>query len=363
MLTVLQVNKKQLSDALSIIQVGKIFPILENVRLTVNKEGLFLEGYDYEIYTSVKIPYAGTIDNEVKALIPKKALSDIFKKLKGKEIAITFTNDNVVINGIMIKSNNEMLEEYPNVEIPSEHVINYDVNSLFKSIKKVEHAMAKEPEKFHINGLCLNGNEVVSIDGHRLAIYKLPNVLVNDRLLIPYKTIKLLMKLKPKSNNITIHYDSEKIAFTVDNITILSHQLENRYPNYHDVIPNDSKNNIVFKVNKQDMIEAIEKVIVVDDRKNKPIALEITEGILTIKTALTRYDNIDFYSEMHLSIEVLRNTVGNYKIGFNGKYLIDALSSVENEAIIKIIDKDSQITILDNQDSNYLSLVMPMEIQ
>jgi DNA polymerase III beta subunit len=363
MLTVIQVNKKQLTEALNIIQVGKIFPILENVRLTVNRSGLILEGYDYEVYTAVKIPYAGTIDNEIKALIPKKALSDIVKKLKDKEITITITDNNVVINGITLKTNSEMLEEYPNMDIPSEHVIDYDVNSLFKAIRKVEHAMAKEPEKFYINGLCLNGNEVVGTDGHRLALYKLPNVLTNDRLLIPYKTVKLLMKLKPKSNNITIQYNTEKISFTVDNITILSHQLENRYPNYYDVIPGDGANNIVFKVNKQDIIEAIEKIIIVDNRKEKSIALEITDNMLTIKTALTRYDNIDFYSEMVLPIEVLRNTVGNYRIGFNGKYLIDALSSVENEAIIKIINKDSQITILDNQDNNYLSLVMPMEIQ
>lgn len=358
---VLQVSKKDLSEALKIIQTSKIFPILERIRLTVNRQDLVIDGFDNEIYTSVRLKYNGSVNKTVRALIPKKILSDIVKKLKGKEVTISIDDENVYVNGITIKADNNMLMEYPNMEIPK-NKITYNGVSLFNAIRKVKHAMSKDADRFSTDGICITKNEVVATDGHRLALYTLDAVITEDKLLIPYKTVNLLMKIKPKGT-VNIYYNQNKVCFEVDNIKILSYQLEDEYPNYHDVIPDDAKNNIVFKVSKQVLLDAIEKVIVADDRKEKPIALDIIDDKLIIKTSQTRYDNASYYSEASVDIKILRNNLGNFKVGFNGSYLIDAISSVENKAIIKFIDKDSQATVLDAEHDNYIALVMPMKIE
>ncbi|MBX0311740.1 MAG: DNA polymerase III subunit beta [Sulfurihydrogenibium sp.] len=356
-----KISKKELSEALKIIQTSKIFPILEKVRLTVSQDGLIIDGFDNEIYTSVKLKHNGNVNGTIQALIPKKMFSDIVKKLKEKEITISIDNENVYIGGITIKADNDILMEYPNMEIP-ENKITCDGISLFNAINKVKHASTKDPDKFSINGICINKNEIVATDGHRLALYTLDTAITENRLLIPYKTVNLLMKIKPK-NSINIYYNQDKICFEINNIKILSYQLENRYPNYHDVIPKDATNNIVFKIDKQALLDAIEKVIVADDRKEKPIVLDIIDNKLIIKTSQTKYDEASYYSEASIDISIFKNNLGNYRIGFNGLYLIDAINSVEDEAIIKLIDKDSQITVLDANYDNYIALVMPMEIK
>jgi DNA polymerase-3 subunit beta len=359
MTAVLQISKKALAEAFKVLQTDKAIPVLECVRLSISQNVLTLEGYDGDICSVVKLPIIGNVNKDLKVLVSKKVLQDIIKKLKDKDIVLAISENEIIINStIRVKTeDNDMLEEYPNMFYIPENktVVKTD---LLEAINKVKYAMTKDIYKFHINAVCINQNEVVAVDGHRLAVYKLDYAVANDMLLIPYKTVNLISKLKVK-NDIVIYYDKDNILFEMDNIMILSNRLDNKFPNYHDVIPSEDKNNIIFKVNKQLLTDAIEKSIIANDNEVKSVIFEIINNRLVIKSN-SRYN--DFHFEMPINIDIIKSNINNLRIGFNAKYLLEALSCVNNEAIFKIIDSDSQITLLDMQDSKYLALVMPITL-
>jgi DNA polymerase-3 subunit beta len=357
----LQISKKVLTEAIRLSVSGKVYPIMESVRLTAGSGSLVIDGFDGVLYTSHTLPC--DVMQEGAVLINKKQLTDALKKLKDTKINIKADGDALYLNNIKLPTFNNYLEEFYLVDFQPEHsfilpseAINY--------IEKVRHAVSKDESRFAINGVHLKGNEIVATDGHRLALYSLKSASFKE-ITLPVKLVDLLLKIKIKSDN-NISFNKEMVCVEAGSYKVYGYITDAIFPNYRDVIPSDDRNILIIKANKEALIDIIERVIIGDDRKDKSIQIDILGSTLKVKTAISSggyysYDNkTDYYSEAEMPIEILRGF--ELKIGFNSKYLLDAIRPIQGDVIIKFIDKDGQITVLDTADDGYLALVMPMTI-
>lgn len=357
----LTINKKTLTEAVRFSAVGKMYPITEHVRLKASADSLIIDGYDGELYTSYSLPC--NVEKEGVVLVSKKLLADALKKLKDANITIKADPDAVYIGNIKLPAFEEGLEEFYLMDFKEEASFILP-SEAFKHIEKVRHAVCKDTDRFNLTGVHLRGSDIVATDGHRLALYTLKDVKF-ETITLPVKLIDLLLKMKIK-NDVKIYFNSERVCAEVGGFKIYAYLSEGIFPNYRDVIPSDDRNTVIIKVNKEALIDTIERVIIGDDRKDKPIQIDIINNTLKVKTATSSggyysyNDKTDHYSEADVNIELLKGS--ELQIGFNARYLLDAIRPIQGDIIIKFIDKDSQITVLDTADDGYLALVMPMVI-
>ena len=131
--------------------------------------------------------------------------------------------------------------------------------------------------------------------------------------------------------------------------------LEGVFPDYTQVIPKSF--NIEVEVLKGDILDSVKRVVEAEESDAKPIKLTLKENKLIISTPTVE----DAYAEDEIDIEYNQE---EFEIGFNGKYIIDAIDEIEDRnVIVKFIDKDCQAVIIpENHKERYLAVVMPMTI-
>jgi DNA polymerase sliding clamp subunit (PCNA homolog) len=196
----------------------------------------------------------------------------------------------------------------------------------------------------------------VATDGHRLALY---NIQVNGNLegkyIVPLKALNELKKLVSDFEDVEVAVSGSSIFFKGSNYILSARLLEGVFPDYTQVIPNSF--NIEIVLSKSELIDSIKRVIIAEDNDNKPIKLKLVNNKLIISTPPTS----DAYAEDEIEV----NYDGEeFEIGFNGKYILEAVDEIENENIvIKFINKDSQTVIVpEDSEERYLAVVMPMTI-
>jgi DNA polymerase III, beta subunit (EC 2.7.7.7) len=243
---------------------------------------------------------------------------------------------------------------------PSDLAILISGQELLKGISKTIYAVSKDESRFALNGVCfsfINGKlDFVATDGHRLALY---NIQVNGNLegkyIVPLKALNELKKLVSDFEDVEVAVSGSSIFFKGSNYILSARLLEGVFPDYTQVIPNSF--NIEIVLSKSELIDSIKRVIIAEDNDNKPIKLKLVNNKLIISTPPTS----DAYAEDEIEV----NYDGEeFEIGFNGKYILEAVDEIEDKNIVvKFINKDSQTVIIpENPEERYLAVVMPMTI-
>ena len=254
-------------------------------------------------------------------------------------------------------------DDYPLPEsFPSDATILISGKELLEGINKTIYAVSKDSSRFALNGVCFsfNGNklELVATDGHRLALF---NIQINGKLegkyIVPIKALNELKKLVSDIEDVEIAVSESTIFFKGYNYTMSARLLEGVFPDYKQVIPNNF--NIEITLPKAELINSIKRITIAEEDENKPIRMLLTKNKLIISTA-SRIST-DAYAED----EIDTNYDGQeFEIGFNGKYILEAVDKIDSDnVIIKFINKDLQVVVIpENQEENYLAVVMPMTL-
>ena len=132
----------------------------------------------------------------------------------------------------------------------------------------------------------------------------------------------------------------------------MSRLIDIKFPDYTQVVPNNTNNS--FKVNREKLLKTLQRVGVVLSEKTKGAKIIISDDKIEIRSL----------SETGESAEVLEKSKNtqNIEVGFNVKYLIDALSSFESsEVFVSINDEVSPACIFSDETDpvSYTHLTLP----
>ncbi len=359
-----KVDKKDLQEAVKKVVSEKkaALPILTNFLLKAENNKLIVYGTDLEIYTSYWIP--AEVIEEGTICVNAKKLTDISKVLPQNEVDISLEGSKLKITSGKTKYNLAIIdpEDYPTFEpFPSDMSIIISGSELIKGINKTSYAASKIEERYALNGLCLSftesGLDFVATDGHRLALYKTTYTGkgIEGKYIIPQKALGEIKKLILDIEDVEVAVSGSSIFFKGSNYEITVRLLEGVFPDYTQVIPKQF--NIQLQLPQGEFIETIKRVITAEDSDTKPLKIKLMQNKLIASTPTSD----DTYAEDEMDI----NYDGNdFEIGFNGKYIIEAVEKIDGENIfIKLIDKDSQAMFVPtNEEEKYLAIVMPMTI-
>lgn len=266
------VNKKTFTDAIknvsSVIKNNTALPVLQNVLLRAddfdnNKIHLVADNLEQRISVTIE----ADIQESGSITLPAKKLLSVISKTNCGEIEIS-TNDNyhadLKCGTAKIKIFGIKPEDFP--DSPKDSFIDtvmISSSALNDLLKKGGYCFSPSDARKVLSGICLeiSGGEIhaVSTDGRRLAMAKA--LLSNSshptkQYIIPVAATNLLNAITSK--NIILRMGTKSLSITSDNIVICSKLIEGAFPNWRQVIPQKSNNNI--KINSGVFLSRIDLV-------------------------------------------------------------------------------------------------------
>jgi DNA polymerase-3 subunit beta len=355
--------KKDLQEAFKkvISEKKSALPILTNFLLKAEDGKLTVYGTDLEVYTSYIIP--ADVEEEGSICVNSKKMIDISKVLAQNEALLYTDGETLKITSGKTKYSLPTFdsEDFPLPEsYPSDLTVLISGKELLEGVSRTIYAVSKDESRFALNGVCFSfiddKLEFVATDGHRLALYSTQiSGKLEGKYIVPQKALNEIKKLVSDVEDVEVAVSGSSIFFKGSNYILSARLLEGIFPDYKQVIPDSF--NIEITLSKSELIESIKRVIIAEENDNKPIKLRILDNKLIISTPPTS----DAYAEDEIEVSYDGE---EFEIGFNGKYILDAVDEIENENIvIKFINKDSQTVIVPgNSEERYLAVVMPMTI-
>jgi len=367
------INVNTLRNAIAklqgIIDKRNTRPILANTLFKFKTNSLELLATDLEV--SLKVISPVTSDFEYSFCLNTKSLFEILRELPDDVLEIKINKDNNIIELNCREIHFTLLitnsEEYPQLVFP-ERNNSFDIstNIFSELISRTSYSISNDETRLFLNGLYFQTIEgrlrVVSTDGHRLALIDSIDIdesieeLVNG-VIIPKKGIFELKKIIETTDhlNIKLSFDETFLYVHIDSNIHLSIRLISReFPKYQTVIPNDTKYKLVLDT--KEFLNAVKRIKIMSSDKSNAVKLILDNDNVTIEAN-------------HPTLGKASETInGNFngdkmEIGFNAKYLLDALLTFDtNEVNLELINEMKPIIINSDEISNYLSIIMPLKI-
>ena len=251
--------------------------------------------------------------------------------------------------------------ELPKVE--KENTLIVSEEKLRSMIRQTLFAVGTNENKLILTGSCLEVEDeklnMVSVDGYRLALRKesIDSIDKKFSIVIPGKTLNEVSKIiKQDGGNVTIYTTGKHVLFEYNNCRIVSRLLEGEFLNYKQIIPNEYQ--LKLKASVKPLIESIERasLLITSDNQKYPIKMNIKMDKIII-SCMTQTGKV------HDSVSV--EAIGeDLEIGFNHKYLLDALKACECEEVnMEFNTPLSPCIIKPVENEKYIYLVLPVRLR
>jgi len=366
----LRIEREELQKALQniqgIVEKKTTMPALNHFLLRANKTISILA-------TDLDIAIKGSLRAEViekgSLCIPARKLFEIVKELE-EDILLESTGNNwlQVFSGKSIfKLMGLPEEEYPSLpEQAHVDVLNINADILKGMIEKTIYAVGDTDPRYALNGLLMHfipkkkavELKIVGTDGHRLSIITKEiegKISGEKKLILPKKAAAELNRiLEEKGISITVGLNKNHIFFTVDDTEFSSRLIEGTYPNYEQVIPQGNEKKVMLL--RIAFLKALRRISIMSREGTNAVRLDIVQEGLTLSSI-----NPDLgEAREEMAIQYKGEPIS---IGFNARYLMDALRSMDGDhAKLELQDPLSPALLLETEERGYNCVLMPMRI-
>ncbi|MBD5544639.1 MAG: DNA polymerase III subunit beta [Lachnospiraceae bacterium] len=335
--------------------------ILECILIDASRGVITLTANDMEL--GIETTIEGEIIEKGIIAIDAKIFLEIMRKLPDNDVTIV-TDDNYQIMITCEKSkfnisgkSGEDFSYLPSIErnesiTISQFTLKEVIRQTIFSISDNDNNKLMTGELFEIKG---NELKVVSLDGHRISIRKIE--LKNDsneiKVVVPGKTLNEISKILTGEADkyVNIYFTDKHIVFEFDDTIVVSRLIEGEYFKIDQMLSSDYETKI--KINKKEFLNCIDRAtLLVKEGDKKPIIINITDEELELKIN----SSIGSMNE-DISIEKQGKDL---MIGFNPKFLIEALRVIDEEEIeVYLVNPKAPCFIKDSRES-YIYLILPV---
>ena len=357
---------KNIQKISGVISSNTVLPILEDFLFDIKKGRLTIFATDLE--TSMSSEMDVECKEDFSIAIPAKILSDIVKTLPEQPITISI---DPVSFGIEITSDNgkyklagENGEDFPKVPLKDDvQAINIPAKVLSGSINKTLFAVSADELRPAMTGVLfqLRNNAItfVATDAHKLVKYERSDI-VNDEersFIVPKKAMTLLKGALPNGDqDVAIAYNNSNAFFEFENIKLICRLIDAKYPDYNAVIPVDNPH--LLTINKDDLQSSLRRISIFANKTTYQVILKITGSELLVSA-----QDLDFSNEASERL-VCEYQGEDLEIGFNAKFLLDMLNTLDGDEIKLELSTPTRAGILKPSEiegnESLLMLVMPV---
>ncbi len=360
-------DKEELLKSLQILQGvasrRTTLPILSNVLINASAGNIECIATDLEVGICIKVK--GTIQDEGSITVAAKKLGDIVKELPATEtITLTTTSNNrveITCGAGVYTIIGLPDEEFPQLPTFDIEPLSIDGETLRAVLRKTEFAASTEEARYFLNALYFNlgaeRTEVVATDTHQLAVaYCEPLVPPESAtgFIVPLRAVREIAKTFADSASVSIAVFENQILLSDGTATVTTRLIEGNYPPYQKIIPEFSDGRAVL--NREAVLRATKRVSLLSNPKNYAICLEIDSENLRISAKTPEL------GEAHETVQVESST-GTVRIGFDARFIIDALSHIETDDIVVEFSGELTPVAVKPTDDEQICIIMPMRLQ
>ena len=316
---------KSVNISLKAVSSKTTMPILECILIDASATEITFTSNDMELGIETKVK--GIIEEKGIVALDAKLFSDIIRKLPDSDVCIqTDTNLNTTITcekakfTIPGKSGDDfaylpVIERSEGIEI-SQFTLKEVIRQTIFSIAANENNKLMTGELFEMKENIL---KVVSLDGHRIAIRKieLKNNYPSRKVVVPGKTLNEISKILSGEveDQVKIFFTDNHIVFEFDDTVVVSRLIEGE-----------------------------------GDKKPIIITIDDTGMQLNINSQM---------GSMNEEIDIDKEGK-DIMIGFNPKFLIDALKVIDDEEISIYLVNPKAPCFIKNEEESYIYLILPV---
>ncbi|MDO4481084.1 MAG: DNA polymerase III subunit beta [Erysipelotrichaceae bacterium] len=307
----------------------------------------------------------GEILEEGKIALEAKIFSEIIKKIPDTDVILeTEENGKTTIHceqvqcSIMGKIGDDFTH-LPQIERTNPITISqFDLKEVIN--KTIFSVSDNENNKLMTGELLSIKNDtftLTSLDGHRISVrnVKLANEYEDMEVIVPGKTLSDVSKiLSGDAKEFVNLYITEKhVLFEFGQTLVVSRLLEGKFYNINQMLSTDYETKIV--VNKMEFLRCLDRsTLFTKESDKKPIILKIENEKMDVMISSQ-------IGSMKDQIRIQKEGK-NLVIGFNPKFLADALRVVDEEEVsIYLINSIAPCVIRDDERS-YLYLILPINV-
>lgn len=336
-------------------------PALEGILIKSYGQNISISGYDLEIGMTTTIE--ATVQQEGEIVVSAKLFSEIVRKLP-EEIVCIETDERMIT---YITSGNAEYQivgmssvEYPDLPSFEEtDAVEIKGDMLKEMIKQTVYAVSDNMAKPIYTGSLFEIRDgvfkIVAIDGYRMAIRQ-ENVdsNVNAEFVVPGKTQQEVLKLINDDSIVNISVGTRHILFKINSYSVISRLIEGTFIDYNSTIPKETKTEVV--VNTRKIINAVDRMALLNnDKIQTPVrCLVVNDEIkLSCSSAVGKANDI-------ISAPVIGEEV---EIGFNNRYLLDALKNIDSDEVkLYLNGSTAPMIVKPVKGDDFISLIVPMRI-
>jgi len=362
------ISKAALQDLLQVVSSAvptkSTLPILSNVLIEADKEGLTLLATDLDL--SIKTRGDADVSQEGSITVPAKRIAEIVRELPDADVKVSVSGTKVKLscaNGSFSIHGLDP-EDFPQLpQIDAEKMVSLPFDVLESAVRRTSYAVSTDETRQMLTGVLLQLKagelRMVATDGHRLAKTAFRGDYKNlDRdLIVPPKALSQVVRLAAGRDAVNLTVSKNFAVFEMGTTTVYSRLIDGNFPNYEQVIPKESPRKV--RVKREEFVGALRRVSVLSDNVTRQIKLALKpERIeLSVSTA-----DVGEGSEA-LGVDYSGDELA---VGYNAAYLLEALRTIGTDEIEIQLNTPTSPGIfvpakeIENED--VLCLVMPLRL-
>ncbi len=354
---------KSINISLKAVAGKTTMPILECILIDASANQIKFISNDMEL--GIETIVEGTIEQKGIVALDAKIFSEIIRKLPDSLVTIQ-TNDslNTMITcekskfNIPGKSGEDftylpVIEKEESLTI-SQFTLKEMIRQTIFSIAVNENNKLMTGELFEIKDGIL---KIVSLDGHRISIrnMQLKKQYPDKKVIVPGKTLGEISKILSGEvdSQVNIYFGQNHILFEFDSTIVVSRLIEGEYFKIEQMLSNDYET--MVSINRKEFLDCIDRAsLFIRESDKRPIIIQISDGIMELKMNSSM-------GSMDEQIDIEKEGQ-DILIGFNPKFLMDALKVIDDETInIYLVNPKAPCFIRD-EERHYTYLILPVNI-
>jgi DNA polymerase III subunit beta len=354
-------------------------PALSNILLTA--EGNLLRVSATDMYLSLNGSASAEIKTAGSVALPAKELQERIKKMPEGPVQLSSTaSAQTTIRAISTPRRFTLRgipgSDFPQLPTPDREAptLTIPAHLLAKLILRTHFSISPDETRPHVNSALFEWSNdrvrMVTTDGHRLSKmeHEIPPLGRETKvaMLIPLKAISELRKLTDDAktagdgdaSNILISQSGPNAFFDVAGMRFSVKLIDAQFPPYQQVVPKLSADRFV-RTSRKAFADALDAVRVAASDRTGGVKLSTLPDVLRITSESPESGNgFDEVTTEYKGPEL--------NIGFNAKYFIDVLGSMDDEDIALHLTGELDPAVItpakDDTKESYVAVVMPMKI-
>ena len=349
-----------LSDFALILKENPIKPILSGLKIEVKDKKITFIGTNLE--SSLIKTVEGNITEEGTVIVKPQLILEYVKLLEIENIEIYSGENTLIVHQAEFITLNE--EGYPKVkEVLPIEITKTNKDVLVNGLEKCKFSAHPLAENLALNCIRVlfknKYTEFVSTDSYRLTYLKENiNCIIEKEFSIPLESVNAVTKLlKEVISEVSVGFSDNMLVLTWEGTYFSTRTIDLPFPDFKGIL-NYNGFNKTMEFNTNEFKSALKKVMTVAktsyetkygavfDFKNKTLVIKTYSG----KGKITQKVNMLKEGE-------------DFKGSLNTKFLLDFLSNISGNIIIRGTNSSSMFEISEFGNENYKYILMPLALR